>query len=315
VPSTGTGETLASPEGGATAVLHDQVLGIVDRVGFFPGPDGERLFGSTCLSTEGRSEAAVLVCSPICADADANYRREVVLARQLASRGCAVQRFHYRGTGNSNGDAAAMSFEGLVADACASLEQLRRVAATDLPVVIVGTRFGALVAAAVAAACGGPAALVLWEPFLEPAGFYREASRVARTRAVAKGPGAEHSSPDLRAALEAGAPAHVLGYRLDPSLYRSSQGVTLAGALQGITCPTLLVQFGGGPDVRPGLERLAAAGGRDTEVVVAACEEMWWFGSTLMLPVEPVVEPTTAWIGGLRLGGHDPHRRGTPVTS
>lgn len=54
---------------------------------------------------------AVVVCPPTLAAFPSNYGREVAAARALAARGYAVQRIHYRGTGNSDGDATEVAFE------------------------------------------------------------------------------------------------------------------------------------------------------------------------------------------------------------
>ena len=48
----------------------------------------------------------VVACPSIYQDLFAGYRDEVLLARSLAARGIAVQRFHYRGAGHSDGDVA-----------------------------------------------------------------------------------------------------------------------------------------------------------------------------------------------------------------
>ena len=58
-----------------------------------------------------------LICPPLADDLVRNYRREVVLARRLARQGVASQRFQYRSTGNSLGDAQEMGWAQLVDDA------------------------------------------------------------------------------------------------------------------------------------------------------------------------------------------------------
>ncbi|MDP8959415.1 MAG: alpha/beta hydrolase, partial [Actinomycetota bacterium] len=117
------------------------------------GPDGQRLFGFLHLP-EGRPRAGIVVCSPLHAEFLRNYRREVLVARALAARGFAVQRFHYRGTGSSDGQASEATYETMRQDALlAAGHVLERSGATRLG--FLGTRWGALVAAAGAAGFPG----------------------------------------------------------------------------------------------------------------------------------------------------------------
>ncbi len=101
--------------------------GITEAAEFF-GPPGERMLGLAHLPTSAAS--GVLVCSSIQAEFAKNYRREVLLARALARQGRAVGRFHYRGTGNSDGDSldpilAVVTVGGLAALVASAREASR----------------------------------------------------------------------------------------------------------------------------------------------------------------------------------------------
>ena len=117
--------------------------------------DEALLFG--CLHIPaGEVRGGLVICSPILADFGANYQREVNLARHLAADGVAVQRFHPRGTGHSDGDAADLTLQSLIDDATQAFAHLR----DRLPgrtIAVLGTRFSALVATRVAGARGGAA--------------------------------------------------------------------------------------------------------------------------------------------------------------
>ena len=84
--------------------------------------------------------ASVLVCPSILTDLVSNYQRETRLSRALAADGIAVARFHYRGTGHSEGDPLAATFETMVRDAADALAHLAAHATTD-SVGFVGSRW------------------------------------------------------------------------------------------------------------------------------------------------------------------------------
>jgi pimeloyl-ACP methyl ester carboxylesterase len=126
-----------------------------------------------------------------------NYRREVLLARALAVAGQAVLRFHYRHTGNSDGDGVDLTFDSMREDALGAIDALRSQAPKG-PLTILGTRWGSLIAAA-AAAHHPDAAVVLWSPCSRrpgssrtPSGASSSATRAGRRagdeRAGARGP-------------------------------------------------------------------------------------------------------------------------------
>ena len=78
------------------------------------GPDGheeieffgetESLFGCRHMPASTDASAGVVICSPLFTDATVNSHREMRVGRWLARAGIVAQRFHYRGTGESDGD-------------------------------------------------------------------------------------------------------------------------------------------------------------------------------------------------------------------
>ncbi|HEX8581313.1 MAG TPA: alpha/beta hydrolase [Acidimicrobiales bacterium] len=265
----------ASPAGRSPARRVDDRAGITEVAELF-GPDGARLLGVRSAPS-GPARGAVLCCSSIGNDLVKHYRREVLLARALAGAGVAVQRFQYRGTGNSDGDQADVSRGSMVEDATAAAALLEA-AAPGVPAAVVGARFGALVAAEAAAADTRP--LVLVEPVLDGSRYFTEAFRAKLMQSLAGSRGARPTTADFVAAIDRGEAVDVLGNPVHPALYRSWQGRSVAGALTGPRRSVLLVQFGDDVPVRPDLEK-AAAGlselGHDVEVVQVRGRETWWF--------------------------------------
>jgi len=151
------------------AVRTDEALSITEIAGFFEAGQ-DRLFGTMAVPL-GETSACVLISSPLFAEQARNYRREVILARELARRGIATFRYHYRGTGNSEGAATDLGFPSLCSDAAAALEHLRE-RCPGLPSASLGTRLGGFVAASVAND-GSP--LLLWDPIPDATPFFADA--------------------------------------------------------------------------------------------------------------------------------------------
>jgi len=151
----------------------DRRLGIVETLGFF-GSGPLRMFGCT-HAPQGRALGGVVICSPVLGEFLRNYRNEVMLARDLAVSGFAVQRFHYRGSGHSDGEWCDATFETMRDDAIVAAEWLK--AATGVSdIAFVGTRWGALIAAS-AIPRFPMAPLVVIEPPLDCSRYFREVLR------------------------------------------------------------------------------------------------------------------------------------------
>ena len=89
--------------------------GVEQTTRFLRGPVGE-VFCSVHAPAAG-AHASLVMCPPLLADHPFSYRREVLMAVELARRGVAVWRFHYAGTGYSDGSPEGVSFDTIVADA------------------------------------------------------------------------------------------------------------------------------------------------------------------------------------------------------
>jgi hypothetical protein len=285
------------------AVRVDHEAGTVHELAFVR-PASDPVFTCVDRPAGAAPAGAVLVCPPLYVVT--NARRETMLARGLAARGLAVQRFDYPGTGNSGGDPAATTFGGLCEVARRLAEGLARTC-SGAPVAILGTQFGALVAAAVAASLDD-APLVLWQPAVRGAALFRDGFRAGRMRDLKHPAGASLPASDAAAQLQTGQPADLLGFRVEPGLYQSLQDVVLTDLLGDRPRPALVVQMGPGRTLRG---ELAAAAehcrrmGSSVDVSLIVNEESWWFPSVEAPPHEEIMAMTTEWLMGRIRGGDD----------
>jgi alpha/beta superfamily hydrolase len=286
----GTGTSMIAagspPESQAVMVRDD---GGTEEVAFLG--DEALLFG--CLHIPaGEVRGGLVICSPILADFGANYQREVNLARHLAADGVAVQRFHPRGTGHSDGDAADLTLQSLIDDATQAFAHLR----DRLPgrtIAVLGTRFSALVATRVAGAHGQP--LVLWEPVTDPQRYIKEGLRARAVNAMRSGVQPEEPADELarRGFVD------LLGIPVGRELLGTASDVGLAAELGEQPCPVLLVQLDQRDELRDDYVALREQLQSRRCDVTAHCfplAESWWFVHDRLAPTEAVVEATVRWL-------------------
>jgi pimeloyl-ACP methyl ester carboxylesterase len=258
--------------------------------------DGERLF-STLHHPVGRPRAGVVICPPISSDFMVNYKREVELARALSSKGVAVQRFHYRGTGNSDGDPSVATFDTFCEDARFVTDVLRK-RIGDAPLGVLGTRWGAFVAAHLARSLPD-SPLVLWEPALDAAAYFREGLRATLIRESAEGRAAVGPQEAFLSDLREHGMADVLGYPVYRAFHESTSGLTLAKLMDSRPHPLLIVGFKAGraPTVpQQKLHDALTSQGYEVRAEGVDLAESWWFHSDDAVIYRPLVELTSAWL-------------------
>lgn len=256
---------------------------------------GSTVFEVTYLPARP-ANLGVVICSSILVEQLTNYRPEVLLARGLAARGFAVQRFHYRGTGLSGGENTDATWETMCEDAAAATERLRSRAHVD-GVAFIGARWGAAVAAAVARSYpAGP--LVLWEPVLDGKRYFREMIRARLVREVKDRRFA--GATDLwKTELAERGWVDLLGYTLHRALYESGQGVDLEALLAGRRSSVLLIQFGRATTLRADYRQLQTSlsrQGASVDVRVLHEEPAWFFPGYVLTSVGDLVGTVGSWL-------------------
>jgi hypothetical protein len=252
-----------------------------------PGSDGheeielfggaELLFGCRNVPAAGAT-TGVLICPPTLTDAQINYHREARLGRWLARAGVAAQRFHPRGTGNSDGHPSDMSFASLVEDAHRAADLLRERCGIDR-IAFLGTRVGALVAARVAREIDD-APVALWQPVIDPRRYVDEGVAVGLS---------------------------MIDTPLGRDLFDSVAVDNLVDTLGVRPRPVLLVQLhrrvGLSAEYRATVGRWQARG-FSVEVAYDPTEDDWWRVHAEWAPSEEVLTGTSLWLASRLAAGH-----------
>jgi pimeloyl-ACP methyl ester carboxylesterase len=278
------------------------VLGTVrEDAGFLARPEGS-LFVVLHRPADRAPSGLLTVCGSLFAEQHTDYRREVRLARVLASAGVAVARFHYRGVGNSGAGSTslhAFSRDALdVTRAVAHAGSLRRVA-------FLGVGMGSLIAAQ--ALLDHPdAPLLLWKPVLDGTKFFKDFFR-ARLAAATR-IGGPHPAPthDLLATLAREGQIDVMGFTVTAGLYESVCGSRLAQTVPPQPRPILVQPFRGSRAT--GLEQLVADwtnGGCDVRLEPVKLAEDPWFipdgaeiAASILATEEQLMSSVREWLVG-----------------
>jgi pimeloyl-ACP methyl ester carboxylesterase len=196
----------------------------------------------------------VVLCNPLGYEAMCVHRAYRSFAERLAARGFAALRFDYQGTGDSSGAAGDPGrVNAWLASIDAAIDDLRERAGVRA-IALFGVRFGATLAAAVAARRGDIDGLVLWAP--SPSG--RTYVRELRAFRLIKQPGSHEAQQD--------ADEEAAGYRFDKATVSDLNGLDLLAAKERVAARVLIVPR---DDIPGGEGRLAkhfGATGADVEL-------------------------------------------------
>ncbi len=242
----------------------------------FVETDRGALFMVTHLPA-GPAQGAVVVCSPIQSELLKNNRREVMLARRLASQGLAVARFHYIGTGNSDGEVSDVTIDGMAEDTAAVATAL---AADTDRIGFVATRLGSLAASRVASGLPG-SPLAFWEPVVSGRGYLKELMRVRLMVGMRQGTDGSKAPPvtdEIADQLARTGSFAVMGFSIGGGLKEDLERSDLR-IEQPADHDVLVVQFGQRAGIRRELRALATdleqRGGAPT-VEQVPFDEAWW---------------------------------------
>ena len=250
----------------ASALIASGVVAAAEYV----GAPGAKVFVARTTPVEG-AERRLVVCAPFGAEGPRNYRREVELARLLAGRGVETIRFHYRGSGQSD-DVSDFGFDTMVSDA----QTVADTVGDDLPTTWMGTRLGGHVAARMALGT-----MILWDPVLDPIGYFREILRARVFSAFRSDDPGTAPKTDLVRHLENEGEIDLLGYLLPDRLRRQVCDTPPLRRLEASGRRFLLLEMRRRGTPRTEATRLAEtwrAAGADVTVEAVPVHEPWWYG-------------------------------------
>ena len=188
----------------------------------------------------------VLILPPFGEERKCAYRQLVLIARKLATAGHPCFRFDLRGTGESTGDHAEVDLDDWLKDAESALSMLRTTV-DNRCWIAVGARFGANIAAKLAASCSA-IDLVLIEPLLSGREYVEDLERRQQIKDMmsqrASGTNGNRNTSKTstdRAHVEYG------GYPVSEALASQMKEVTLIDDISGIlnTCRVHLLHVSG----------------------------------------------------------------------
>lgn len=270
------------------AAIHiDAATGIEERLEHVPTPRGQLY---TWIARPPDSRSCVLICSSALGDFTANYHRERLLGRAVASKGLGAIRFHYAGEGNSAGNRADMSFSSLCADARAIADYGASIGFSRFAAL--GTRLGSLVAAETVRSMPS-APLVLWEPVFDPVRLIGDAMRAARISRTAMGEA--KSLVDWKDELARNGVFDLLGYDVRSRLVDSFKGIDLMSTLGSDPRQVLVAYFQGERTKDPIVDTLIDRG-FPVESRSFGFSESWWFQSERVPESGELIEMTTSWL-------------------
>jgi pimeloyl-ACP methyl ester carboxylesterase len=170
------------------------------------------------------------------------WRAEVIAAEILAARGYPTFSYHPRAHGDSAGDLADVTFEGLIDDAV-NAATYSRDRCNASRIVWVGIRFGALVAAEAMRRLGDSIGLALWEPVQSARDYFRKSMRHVMYYEVSQGDRPSMMVDQMIERLARGGKIALLGFDLHRRFFESADNADLLRTLEHWRGPTLIAQF------------------------------------------------------------------------
>jgi len=269
------------------------------RSGFLPTPQGV-LATFAMLPVSRPLRGIVVLCPPLFEERKACATVFTALAQQISANGFGVLRFDPRCTGESPGAFRDGTVTAWCEDTDAVIAFARR---TGVPVILLGIRFGALLAVS-ALQFASVDAIVLWEPIADGAEALRQAVQRKRVNDMAAFGVSEASRLDLDTAWDRGEDVDLDGYLVSAVLRREL--LVLSPDPIPSRCPVLLVQ------IRPGRTADAAAARLCPSAERTICATPSFWSSVGILDVSQPVREISDWLamrfdagqGGLEQGGH-----------
>jgi exosortase A-associated hydrolase 2 len=236
----------------------------------------------------------LILVPPFAEEMNKSRRSFALLARRLAPHGWTVWLPDLKGTGESEGDFGTATWEDWLADIAFFRSEAQSQGARRI--VLLGLRFGALLAAASAAATPEkPSQLILWQPVASGEAQLTQFLRLKVAGGMKQAGGAPQSTADLRAQLFAGESIEIAGYLLPGALARAIHELKLVPLIASAECSVRILEVTAASPagVSPANARVVNElrdRGVDVDAAAIGGEPFW---STVEIAVcEPLLEAT-----------------------
>lgn len=190
---------------------------------------------------EIRADTGVIICDAFGEEKLWSHRVLVNFARFLAQRSFHILRFDCMGHGDSEGNYEQVTIETQVNDVLRAMEVLR-VRTGVRRIVLHGVRFGATLAAIVAARSGCIDAVTLWNPIIDGEKYFQECLRSAVTTQMTTYGKVRYTRAEMVNDLRAGKAVNSDGYLISPELYKGMVQIRLADVLKDYQRPFAVIQ-------------------------------------------------------------------------
>lgn len=216
-----------------------------DEVLFLPGSTGALFARYRPPSQRVRHRSDILVVPPFAEEMNKSRRMFTLLAEQLSAVGVGTGIVDLFGTGDSEGDFADARYSTWREDVVTALQWLRK--KNDVPLALLGLRFGCLLAADVIHRGGVPIdRLVLWQPTTNGEQLMTQFLRLRVAAAMAAGAANRETTATLRERLKAERQLEVGGYTLSADLVAAVDALQLEPMVPTKSFPVSWIELGSG---------------------------------------------------------------------
>lgn len=268
-----------------------------DQVLFLPGTAGALFVRYRSPAHTAHHERDVLLVPPFAEEMNKSRRMFTVLAERLSTVGVGTAILDLFGTGDSEGDFADARYNTWLEDVVTVAQWLR--AKSDVPLALLGLRFGGLLAADAIHRGGFPVdRLVLWQPATNGEQLMTQFLRLRIAAAMTAGAADRETTATLRERLKAEQQLEVAGYTLSADLVTAIDVLRLEPLAPRKSLPVTWVELGPGTLSTGSAKICESWRARDVSVDAASIAGTAFWSAVEIATAPEFVEHTVSVLSG-----------------